>query len=95
MVLPMAILTLQHFTALSEQNADLVAVAVAKPFDAALALPFSAETSARLVAEAKRVEFDGSLGSSVSVSGGVDGPWVALIGAGSDSPAKAFRRVGC
>ena len=90
----MAILTLQHFTALSQQNADLVAVAVAKPFDAALALPFSAETSARLVAEAKRVEFDGSLGSSVAVSGGDDAPWVALVGAGSDSPAKTFRRVG-
>lgn len=91
----MAILTLQHFTTLAGQSADLIVVAVGKPFDASQSLPFSPETSARLMAEAKRVEFDGALGSAVSVSGGTDAPWVALVGTGADSPAKAFRRVGC
>jgi len=87
-------LDVQHASDLASTSAGLAAVAVTCPFDRLagdLGLPTAAAD--RLVAEARRVGFDGKLGSSVVVSGEGDTPWVALVGAGASPKATDYRRV--
>jgi len=78
---------------LAETDAELVAVGVTCPFDrsaADLGVPMDAAEA--LVAEASRVDFDGTLGTSTYISSA--GRWYALIGAGPSPKPSDYRRVG-
>lgn len=88
-------MTLRIERVASNEGAELVAIAVTKPFDrTAEDLGLGEAVAGRLIDEAKRVGFEGELGSAVYISGEGSQRWVALVGAGATPPATAFRRVG-
>lgn len=74
-------------------SGGLTAIAVTRPFDRSendLGIPDDA--ALLLIAEAKRVAFDGTLGEAVAIHT-ADG-WFALVGAGPSPKATDYRRVG-
>lgn len=77
----------------SALDTDLTVIAVTQPFDrSASDLEIESDAAAALVAEAKRVGFDGAVGATVLVSSG--GRWFGLVGAGASPQPTVFRRVG-
>ncbi len=79
-------------SSLEGTSAELVAVAVCRPFDRSagdLGIPTAAAEA--LMTEAKRRGFEGDLGESAVVSH--DGRWWALVGAGASPKPTDYRRV--